>query len=700
MKRPPIIYFLFFLSGITALVYEIVWTRMLTLVFGHTVFSVSVVLAAFMAGLGTGSYLFGHAIDVLSARRDTHPDGEAQAAENESGPAPVSLLVYGWIEIGVFVLCALLSLLLANFSTFYAWIHIWLPESAALHNAVKALLAFGFIFVPTTLMGATLPIITKYYVTDNSRLGTQVGLLYGINTLGAALGCLLTGFVLINLLGVLQTVLLAAGVNLFIGISAIRIYQDSGGTEWKPAFSGWSLPRPDFSREQKTWMAISFLCGFSALAYEVVWTRLLVFSISSTVYSLSMMLAVFLLGIVLGSVLAVFVIRRVTDLRAALIALQAGVGLFVIGSLFNMNALLSPPWNSYRLTDAAYTLLQYFKDSSSLMLVPTIFLGMSFPILIKLVSGGHEHVGRGTGQIYASNTLGAILGSLMMGFWILPGLGSQFSLMGIAGLNLLVAILLFVTGPYLSASVRKGLAAAGLAVVLFLFVATPKDLLDAFFMRDSAGKRSQTKLMYFEEGLTDTVAVFQDEYGLLDPEAKRLITNGISMSASNVIASRYMKLFAHVPILLVDSPDDVLVVCFGTGQTTGAAGIHPDVQSVDSLELSASVIRAGTVFAKENHDVLNNPKVNIVLEDGRNHLLTTKKRYDVITSEPPPPRTAFTVNLYTREYYELALNRLKPGGIVAQWIPLHSQGEKGSGDAFQNLPFGVSACDGVDVGGQ
>jgi spermidine synthase/tetratricopeptide (TPR) repeat protein len=207
-------------------------------------------------------------------------------------------------------------------------------------------------------------------------------------------------------------------------------------------------------------------------------------------------------------------------------------------------------------------------------------------------------------------------------------------------------------------------------------MAIPTDLLTPFFMRDSAGKRNLKKLMYFEEGISDTVAVFKDDYGILDPNAKRLITNGISMSASNLIATRYMKLFAHVPILLVDQPDDVLVVCFGTGQTTGAAGIHPRVKSVDSLELSTSVINAGEMFADQNHQALQNPKINFVIQDGRNHLLTTHKRYDVITSEPPPPRTAFTVNLYTQEYYELQKNRLKPGGIVAQWIPLHSQGEE------------------------
>ncbi|MCH8311411.1 MAG: fused MFS/spermidine synthase [Nitrospinae bacterium] len=677
MKRSPIIYFLFFGSGITALVYEIVWTRMLTLVFGHTVFSVSVVLAAFMAGLGFGSYLFGVAIDRMSGPSVDSTGDDLQPGENQAESAHLPLLIYGWIEIGIFVLCGLLSLFLANFSAFYSWIHVWLPDSLLIQNGVKAVLAFTLIFVPTTLMGATLPIISKYYVTDNSKLGRQIGILYGVNTLGAVVGCLLTGFVFISAFGVLQTALAAALLNLFVGISALRIYQDSGGGNklWVP-LPKLSFPTFSFDSDQKVWMGVSLICGFTALAYEVVWTRLLVFSISSTVYSFSMMLAVFLLGIVLGSVLVIPVISRVANLRTVLICLQVGTGLFVIGSLYNMNDLLSAPWNSYKLTDPASAFFRYFKDSSSLMLVPTLFLGMTFPILIKIVSGGYKNIGRATGQIYGSNTLGAILGSLLMGFLILPQWGSQKSLMFIASLNLLLGVLLFLKGSYLSVSIRRGMAAVFAGVILFINIAIPDNLLDRFFMRDSAGNRSINKLLFFEEGLTDTVAVFKDNYGMLDPEAKRLITNGISMSASNVIASRYMKLFAHVPILLLDSPEDVLVVCFGTGQTTGAAAIHPRVRSVDSLELSASVIRAGVVFASENHDALNNPKVNIILQDGRNHLLTTGKKYDVITSEPPPPRTAFTVNLYTKEYYELTKSRLKPGGIVAQWIPLHSQGEK------------------------
>ena len=647
---------------------------MLTLVFGHTVFSVSVVLAAFMAGLGLGSYLFGYAIDRLS---DT---------EDSSGDKTTALLMYGWIEILIFASGTLLSLIFANFSDLYASLHSIIPESPLIQNLVKVVFAFGLMLIPTTFMGATLPIISKYCVTDDSRIGTQVSLLYALNTLGAALGCLMTGFFLMGTFGVLQTVFLAAGVNLLIGVGALSIYlETTPGASWKFRLPPLRMPRLNWSRDQKFWMSISFICGFTALAYEVLWTRLLVFSIASTVYSFSMMLTVFLLGIFLGSLLLIPLAKRVHDIRTLLLILQAGTGLYVIGSLYGIESILSAPWNGYNLTEPATAFLRYFKDSAGLMLIPTLLLGMCFPLLIKMVSGGHENIGKATGQIYSANTAGAILGSLCAGFLFLPNLGSQVSLTLVATLNLLTVVLLFRTGNYLTMPVRKGLTVVFTALVLFVNMAIPSELLNPFFMRDSAGKHNVKQLMYFEEGLSDTVAVFKDDYGVVDPTAKRLITNGISMSASNMIASRYMKLFSHIPILLVDKPDDVLVVCFGTGQTTGTAGLHPRVKSVDSLELSASVLNAGKVFADQNYQVLQNPKLNFVIQDGRNHLLTTRKLYDVITSEPPPPRTAFTVNLYTQEYYQLQKKHLKPGGISAQWIPLHSQGEKEVAMHFQTF---------------
>ena len=661
MQRSPIVYFLFFLSGITALTYEIVWTRMLTLVFGHTVFSVSVVLAAFMAGLGFGSYLFGHAIDKLSA--------------NSTDSSSTALLVYGWIEILIFVSGGLLSLIFANFAEVYSLFHSFLPESPALQNFLRVVFSFTLMLIPTTFMGATLPLISKYCVTDDKRIRKQVSLLYALNTLGAAFGCLITGFFLMGAFGVLQTVLMAATGNLIIGISALSIYKENGGIV-KFSLPKIRLPRMGWTPEQKFWMGISFICGFTALAYEVLWTRLLVFSIASTVYSFSMMLTVFLLGIFLGSLLLIPFSSKIKNSHTILMVLQGGIGIYVIGSIYGIESILSPPWNAYNLGNPAMAFWNYFRDSAALMLVPTLLLGMCFPLLIQLIANKHENIGQATGQIYAANTMGAIFGSLFSGFLFLPHFGSQASLALLATINLFIMVLLFRTSGYLTLTIRKAMTMVFVALILFINMSIPNDLFNSFFMRDSAGKRNINKLIYFEEGLSDTVAVFKDEYGLLDPSAKRLITNGISMSASNMIATRYMKLFAHVPILLVDKPDDVLVVCFGTGQTTGAAGIHPRVKTVDSLELSSSVINAGKMFADQNHDVLSNPKVNFVIQDGRNHLLTTHKFYDVITSEPPPPRTAFTVNLYTKEYYELQKRKLKPGGISAQWIPLHSQGEE------------------------
>ena len=209
------------------------------------------------------------------------------------------------------------------------------------------------------------------------------------------------------------------------------------------------------------------------------------------------------------------------------------------------------------------TFLKYFKDSARLMLLPTLLLGMCFPILTRMVAKTPSYIGGGTGKIYSFNTLGAILGSLVTGFFLLPLLGSQKSFVFVASINLLCAGYLFTTGNYLTSPLRKAFGTISVVLITVLYFSVPEDILNRFFMRDSAGQRNIKKLLYFDEGLTDTVAIFRDNYGILDPEAKRLITNGISMSASNKIATRYMKLFSHVPILLTRNPKDVLVICFG-----------------------------------------------------------------------------------------------------------------------------------------
>jgi spermidine synthase len=663
-KRFPWIYFLFFFSGISSLIYQIVWTRMLTLVFGHTIYSVSVVLSAFMAGLGLGSYLWGTTIDKTGR----------------------PLLVYGKIEILIGISAACLSLLFSNFSPIYAWLYQSLPDIFFQTGLLKIVLAFCLVLVPTVLMGATLPIMAKYFVTEESPTGKQVGYLYSINTFGAAAGCLLAGYFLIEHLGVLQTAIFAASVNIFIGILCVWSFKKS-----EPASPiGWNLPKPaplslQIEKENIIWIVISFLCGFTALAYEVVWTRILVFGIGSTVYSFSLMLANFLFGITVGGLLIVPLFKRKFDFRLLLTLFQVGIGFYIIFSIYQSNSILSSFIRPLKLESPFVEFWIDMRNASALMFFPTILFGMSFPVLTHLVTRGPKNIGSSLGLIYGTNTIGGILGSLVSGYLLLPNIGSQQTLICLALLNLLAGVLLFATSSHFSGIVRKGMA---ISVFIFLALSLrsmPNDLLQGIFMRNSLGKANPEKLVYLNEGLTTTVAVFNDDDASLGIKRKSLVLNGVNMSASHMRSKKYMTLLSYIPLLLNENPKDVLVICFGTGLTSGAAGVYPGIHSVDAVDISPGVFRSGEIFSDINYDATNNPKVHQIVQDGRNHLLTTSKTYDVITAEPPPPTNAGAVNLYTKEYYELTKKALKPGGIVSQWIPLHSQTETHIYEHFQTF---------------
>ena len=320
------------------------------------------------------------------------------------------------------------------------------------------------------------------------------------------------------------------------------------------------------------------------------------------------------------------------------------------------------------------------RNASALMFVPTVLFGMSFPVLTHLVTKGSQDIGSSLGIVYGMNTLGGIVGSIVAGYLLLPNLGSQQTLVCLSMLNFLSGMLLFATSSLFTGFIRKGVAIS-LSCLLFLFLLKmPNDLLKEIFLRDSDGKTNPEQLIYLKEGLTTTVAVFNDDRSGV--KSKRLILNGVSMSGNTMPGRKYMTLLSYIPLLLTENPKNVLVICFGTGQTAGAAGAYPGINLVDSVDISPGVFRAGKFFKATNHNVVNNPKVKKIIQDGRQHLLTTSTSYDVITAEPPPPNSAGSVNLYTKEYYELTKRALKPGGIVSQWIPLHSQSET---NIYQNF---------------
>jgi len=654
LKPSNWIYFLFFFSGISSLIYQVVWTRMLTLVFGHTIYSVSVVLSAFMAGLGLGSYLYGTTIDKFGK----------------------PLLIYGKVELLIGLSAAFLSLLFSNFSPIYVWFYQWMPDLLFQTGLVKAVLAFSLVLIPTIFMGATLPIMAKYFMAEETHVGKQVGYLYSINTFGAAAGCLIAGYFLIEYFGVLQTGLLASFVNFLIGILCILRFKKSE----PETILEWSLPKlaPNkfqFEKENIPWVAVSFLCGFSALAYEVVWTRILVFGIGSTVYSFSLMLANFLFGITVGGLLIVPFFKRNFDFRMLLILFQFGIGFYLIFSIYKSDWILSAFFRPLKMESPLSEFWIHLRNASALMFVPTLLFGMSFPVLTHLVTRGSENIGGSLGIIYAVNTFGGILGSLFAGYLLLPKVGSQQTLTFLVMLNFLTAFLLFATSSYFAGVIRKGIAVSMPILLILILSLIPDNLLRGIFLRNSLGKKKPETLVYLNEGLTTTVAVFNDDDDNFGLKRKSLILNGVNMSANHMHSRKYMTLLSYIPLLLTEDPKDVLVICFGTGLTSGAAGVYPGIGTVDAVDISPGVFIAAPHFSDTNYDAVGNPKINQIIQDGRSHLLTTSKKYDVITAEPPPPTNAGAVNLYTREYYELTKKALKPGGIVSQWIPLHSQTE-------------------------
>ena len=660
------IYCLFLISGFAGLALEVVWLRQLGWIYGVTAPAVAVVLAAFLGGLGLGSAVLGRAAD---RARD-------------------ALRAYGWLEIGIAVTAAATTLALDALAQPGA------PASLAgggSRSPAIALLPPGIILlVPTVLMGATLPLMSRVVVRGLDEAGARVGILYALNTLGAAAGGLATGFVLIPKLGVIETALAAAALDATVGLLALLLSvtrrslavagggtgpraprQDSGGLRRTSA----PAPARPGPLSVRTIIVLAAMTGFTALGYEVVWTRLLVYSIANTVYSFAAMLSTFLVGLVAGSAIAYVRLRQGCNPVRDLAWTQIGAGAAVLLGLLFLPHLL--PENSARSALSTWPELlgATLGPAIRLVLLPTLLVGQAFPLLNALRIREVAHLGRQVGGVYAANTLGSIAGALGVGLALLPALGAARTTALLAATNLALggALLTLRTDGFWNR--RVVLISTLVAAALIAVIAPGRNQVRELLLRDSTGRRDPSAVLAFEEGATTTVAIVDDRAGYRDPGAKRLITDGVNMSGTNWNAKRYMKFLVHLPLLLHPNPQSVLVIGFGTGMTAGAAALHPGVAEVVSVELAPEVVRGGRLFAEENHHVLDQKKHRLIVADGRQFLRRPPACFDVILAEPPPPRASGTVHLYSREYYEACKDALNPGGLVLQWMPLHSQGD-------------------------
>ncbi|MCY3020983.1 MAG: fused MFS/spermidine synthase [Planctomycetota bacterium] len=653
MRKTLVLSGLFFVSGASALLYQVVWTKKLALLFGVTTYAVSTTLSVFMLGLALGSWFFGSLAD-----RSARP-----------------LRVYVWLEAGIAASAGVSLILLELMNAVVGNLGFSSSLSFAF-TACRLAGSFAVLIVPTFLMGGTAPVLAKVVIASCENAGRTLGLLYAANTLGGVAGCLLAGFVAIPFVGLHCTLLTGIAGNVAV---AFLVWVLFARAEAPPQAT--SAPAPaslpvrvaDDPRMRRAMLAAFLMAGFLGLAIEVAWTRLLLLYLGPTAQAFAAMLAVYLLGLAVGSALSGRYADKWDSARGFAL-FQVLTGTFILATVF----LWLPYWRQTTGRLAVWAaanaplvrnrpgvdgIVVPLTHAVMLVLAPTFLMGCAFPFGARFFATETASLGKRLGSAYMLNTLGCMLGPLVCGFWWLPYLGLQKTQVLCAlGYLACAGLVLAARTPWRRRWTAAG--ATGLLLVASVLLLQPDRA------RSYLSKEEDAQLVYYEEDHTGSVYVVDRETA--QGTVRRLVVGTTSMMTNSFGGRRYTHLIGDLPLLLHPAPREALVICLGSGMTLSAVASHPDVASIDCADLSEGVVYAARhFFAKENASVLDDPRVSVIVNDGRTHLLATKKRYDVIALEPPPPNNAGVSNLYSVEFYRLCKSRLGKGGMVAQWLPYH-----------------------------
>lgn len=620
-------------SGAAALIFQILWIKQLSLIVGVEVHAIAVAVSAFFFGLALGSAWLGRLAD-----RSARP-----------------LRLYAGIELGVALLALGVTWALAHGAPLFAR-----AEQAWSWLAWLAMLAV--VAIPPILMGGTLPVLLR--ACGAGQVGRAGGVLYAANTAGAIAGALLPAFVLIPAYGVFGTACVAAGLNLAAAAGAWALQRQA------PAAAR-EAPADVQALSSEAWLAIGLYsaAGAIAMGYEVLWSQMVVPFMSTRTFAFSVVLAVYLAGLALGAALYARWERRFRAPWRIFALLIAGAGVAAL-----LEVALLGPWliDAQSLAEAA---VRRWSDSglagmsarfavvaAVVVLVPTLLLGAAFPAVLRIAVPPARR-GQGAGLVLAGNTLGGIAGTLVVAFVLLPRLGTVRSLVLLAAAACAIGIAAAWRSP---APMARAVSAALLGSVLILGWALPSDHLARLLPGAKDGK-----LVFYEESQGGTVAVV--ERGAGERRFRRLYIQGVSNSGDAMPSLRYMRLQALLPLIVhAGEPRSALVIGYGTGITAGALSRYPGLDRRVVAELLPGVLRAGALF-QGSFGAADDPGLDRRLRDGRRELLASQERYDLITLEPPPPSAAGVVNLYSRDFYQLAAARLNPQGVVAQWLPLPTQ---------------------------
>lgn len=644
----------FFVSGACGLLYQVVWTRKLILLFGTTAYAVSTVLSIFFLGLGLGSLFGGKLAD--KARRP--------------------LVVYGVFEVLIGAWAVLFIVTIDAGDATVVKLIQFASDSRIVGIGVRAVLAAALLFVPVFLMGATLPLLARFVGSGVRTRGRRIGLLYAANTVGAVLGCALTGFVLIASLGYTTTTLVGAMWNVIIGAIAMiladsispAIEKTDSVDSMEPHRS--SADTISLSPRARLLVLVAFaISGFCAIALETLWTRMLAIVFLGTTFAYTTMLTTILCGIAVGSAVA----APFVDKRRNAVFLLGSVLLFTGLSCLAMLSVFAglPARLTQMQVDAGFNWPELVRAkfilSFMVLFVPTFLMGAGFPVAVRIFTASGNRLGNDVGLLYSVNTFGGVLGAIVGGYVLIPFAGTHWGISALAAAQVITGAVLMVTCPasrVVYKSVSLTLVAGLLAGTLY---AMPKDIgwsLNQWYIPE------EDEILHYREGVEGTVVVSGPK-GSTSGSDRTLWINAVQATVSIERGVKMNRFQGILPLLFDRDPQTALFMCFGSGITAGTLGLS-DFERIDAVEISKNVLEAAPLFASDNLDVLHNPKLRFHVDDGRNFLLRSADTYDVITFEPMPLAMAGVSTFYTTEYYRLCLSHLSPGGIVSQWAPLHS----------------------------
>ncbi|MGP0070556.1 MAG: SAM-dependent methyltransferase [Bryobacteraceae bacterium] len=643
-------------SGCAALIYEIVWFQLLQLVIGSSAVSLGLLLAAYMGGLCLGSA----ALPKLVSTRH-HP-----------------MRVYAFIELGIaaFGIIALFGVPLI------ARIYAAGATTGLVGLILRGAVAAACLLPPTFLMGASLPAIARW-VETTPRGVSWLGLLYSANVAGAVTGCVLAGFYLLRVHDMAFATYIAAAINVGVALLALAMASRAG--------------RPTAADDQKqprvkrapavmfVYAAIAF-SGLTALGAEVVWTRLLSLLLGATVYTFSIILAVFLTGLWAGSGAGAFLARRVRDPRVALAGCQILLALAIGWTAFTLAYVL--PWWPVDPWLATSPWLNFDLDVTRCfraIFPATLLWGASFSLALSAAAANREDPARLTGEVYAANTAGSIVGALAFSLVLIPAIGtrgSQQVLIWLATAAAVIAIapvlsrkLVMLAGALAGAAVLAWGLSATVGGVPWQVIAYGRRAAPILRGLDRAND-AETTPVFVGEGLNASVVITQRG------DLRSFYVSGKSEASSALLDMRLQRMMGHLPALVSSmsssgsAPRSVLVVGFGAGVTAGSFVPYPEVQNITICELEPLIPPASDeFFGKENNHVLRDPRSRIIYDDARHYILISPETFDVITTDPIHPWVKGTSTLYSREYYELVKKHLNPGGVVAQWLPIYESDE-------------------------